>query len=188
MQRGGKCDGHMRMLQMNAPTKASFGLENGKDKLTFLSLHFLKYDWRMRSDSAELSLTASFQPCGNGQPSAYKKTNCEVYRICCSPLVYRIPACFKRSVSWLLLAMELNDSEETTYSMAKSQLRVKQIRFLSILLNVTNKYDDLVIYYESVMWSPRTKALVTMIIVKVTRKKTQTDNFQVRRVRLEINN
>ena len=47
--------------------------------------------------------------------------------------------------------MELNDSEETTYSMAKSQLRVKQIRFLSILLNVTNKYDDLVIYYESVM-------------------------------------
>lgn len=105
----------------------------------------------MRSDSAELSFTASFQPCGNGQPSAYKKTNCEVYRTCCSPLVYRIPACFKRSVSWLLLAMELNDSEETTYSMAKSQLRVKQIRFLSILLNVTNKYDDLVIYYESVM-------------------------------------
>ena len=43
-QRGGKCDGYMRMLQMNPPTNASFGLENGKDKLTFLSLHFLKYD------------------------------------------------------------------------------------------------------------------------------------------------
>ena len=74
---------------------ASLGREKDKDKLTFLSLHFLKYDWRMRSDSAELSLTASFQPCGNGQPSVYKKTCCEVYRTCCSPLVYRIASVLK---------------------------------------------------------------------------------------------
>ena len=88
-QWGGKCDGYMRMLQMNPPMNVNLGREKGKDKLTFLSLHFLKYDWRMRSDSAELSLTASFQPCGNGQPSANKKTCCEVYRTCCWTLVYR---------------------------------------------------------------------------------------------------
>ena len=34
----------MRMLQMNPAMNVGLGREKGKDKLTFLSLHFLKYD------------------------------------------------------------------------------------------------------------------------------------------------
>ena len=71
--------------------------------------------------------------------------------------------------------------------MEKSQLRVKQIRFLSIFLNVTNKNDDLAIYYKSLMRSPITKALVTIEIAKATWNNLK-DNVQVTRARLEIDN
>ena len=40
----GKCAGYTGMLQMNPPMNVSLGREKGKDKLTSLSLHFLKYD------------------------------------------------------------------------------------------------------------------------------------------------
>ena len=54
-------------------------------------------------------------------------------------------------------------------------------------LNVKNKNDDLAIYYESLMRSPRTKALETIEIVKATRNNLK-DNVQVTRARLKIDN
>ena len=54
-------------------------------------------------------------------------------------------------------------------------------------LNVKNKNDDLAIYYESLMRSPRTKALQTIEIVKATRNNLK-DNVQVTRARLKIDN